>query len=543
MRSINCAFMCAICLPAAAIPYTGNGPNSSTISATGPADYVSLESALGHIQSSPAPLTGGDWTFRIQSDLTETQNIEFGKLNTGGHRIIIKPDTATSATIKFTSLSGRAHLAIGTTSDVEDTVGYVKTDNFVIDGSNNGTNSRNLTLMTDPALNAAKTVIQVVGNSDGVQIKNCSVFTNTTVEPGGSAPYPAIQFASYYHVHSGLVNEYPDNGLVDNNDIVIGAFKFACGIAATQRNFAGVFLPAGQTGIVIRNNIITATRSGIELNSTSGADIYANTIRVNQLNDISDGAAVGILAGRGGTTSTAVNIYNNRILQVHAKRGFVPITGIAVGNHSTGFSYNIYNNMICNVAQPHLNFELMCGIMVAGTSTTAVSANIYHNSVHIPAPSSERMFGSAYQVSGVFIPDGPGYPRTSNVNIRNNIFCLEETTGTMIQKDAAGALTSDHNTLYLRTGSVANLQAWQAQSGQDANSTFANPRLANPPATGHWVSTNDLHFTADPGNAFRGTGVAAVSTDIDGEARSSTAPVKGIDEVAPLTAVEHWTDY
>lgn len=544
VRRLLCVSMCLLCSAVWAVPYNGAGPGSSTIGATGPADYPNLATALSMAAQGPA-LTGGDWIFRIRTDLTEPANITFGKANMNGNRIIIKPDTGTSVTVKFTSTSGRAHIAIGTTDTVEESVGYVKTDNVIIDGSNNGTNSRNLTLRTDPTLGTALTVVQIAGNSDGCQVKNCTIVSHVPNPAGGfSWPFTAgVQYASYYYVGNGLTNEYPDNGLVENNDITVGSFNMATGIASTQRNFGGsAQLPGAQAGLVVCNNRVSASRCAIDLQSSRGADVYDNTVSVDQPGDTSDAIAVGIWAGKGGTAASSdVNIYNNRFLRVRGKRGFSPVSGIIVGNSATGFSYNIYNNMIGGLQQAYFVLEGVAGIVVAGTSTAPLYANVYHNSVHLTPPATERS-GTANNVVCVSIPQSFTYLRDSHVVMKNNVFCNEETTGTFIVRSAPGTLESDHNSFHLRTGSTSDLAAWQAQSGQDANSTYANPLVANAPATGTWASLSDLHFTADPGTLFRGMPLPSVAQDIDGQARSATAPVKGADET-PQSAVDIWDLY
>jgi hypothetical protein len=546
VRWLSCLSLCVVCSVVAAVPYNGAGPGSSTINASGPGDYPSLWLALNHAASGPA-LTGGDWTFRIRSNLTEPTNITFNKADMNGNRIIIKPDAGTSVTVKFTSTSGRAHIAIGTTSTAENTTGYVKTDNVIIDGSNNGTNTRNLTLLTDPALATAFPVVQIVGNSDGCQVKNCTIISSVPSPVGGDSwPFTAaVQYASYYYPPTGLTNEYPDNGLVENNDITIGSFKMACGIAATQKNFLGNFdIPGAQAGLVVRNNRVSACRSAIELQNSRGADICGNTVYVKQTNDISDAYAIGIWAGKcGTTTSSEVNIYNNRIMQVHGRRGFFPISGIVVGNSATGFSYNIYNNMIGGLQQTFTFVEGVAGITITGTSANPVYANVYHNSVHIPPPPSERTGGTSSSAACVSIPRIYPAGRDCNVVVKNNVFCNEETTGVAIRRDAPGTLESDFNSFCMRKGSAADLTLWQAQSGQDANSTYASPLVANAPATGSWTSVDDHHFTADPGTLFRGTPLPAVALDIDGEARSATSPVKGADETSAQAAVESWALY
>jgi len=514
------------------IPYNGSGPNSSTINASGPGDYPSLSAALAHLDGGPA-LTGGDWTFLIKSDVTEPGNIVLDRPHFGSSKFIVKPDVGSSVTVTFGSNAAGAHLTIGQGPH-----------NFLIDGSNNGTSSRNLTLRTNPALNVVRTVIRVTGDTDNCQIKNCTI-QSTGLNQNISELTPAIEFLS---TEPGPTMFHPDNGLVENNDIIIGRFATASGIATrppSTRAFSE--LTTAQLGMVIRNNTVRANRTGVELQCSQGADVYGNKVYVDQPGDISFDLAIGIYAGKGSTTASVVNIYNNQILQVHGRRGpFTPIAGIIAGNAAWGTTYNIYNNIIANLKSGQ-QAEGIVGIMVAGTTTNRQYANIYHNSIHMPAPATERLFADKNRIAGIYLPNSNSSSGTNNcithATIRNNIIVNEETTGVAILKTTPGILDSDYNAFYLRTGSAADLAQWQTQSGEDANSTYANPFVAHPPASGKWVSAADLHFNAEPGALFRGTGVAAVTHDIDGELRSGTIPVKGADEILFPTRVGEWESY
>jgi hypothetical protein len=80
-------------------PYDGYGPGESTIGAGG--DYESLFDACMDVNE--LPLTGGDWTFRIVSDLFEEYNSYLGQPDTNGNLITFRPALNTSATVTFTT--------------------------------------------------------------------------------------------------------------------------------------------------------------------------------------------------------------------------------------------------------------------------------------------------------------------------------------------------------------------------------------------------------------------------------------------------------
>src|SRR5262245_2158037 len=88
-------------MPASAALYTGAGPGTSTIGGVTP-DYPDLTSAVTAVNA--APLTGGNWTFLIAGDTTETANIAMGQ-NTNGNTITFKPAAATTPTITFAPIA------------------------------------------------------------------------------------------------------------------------------------------------------------------------------------------------------------------------------------------------------------------------------------------------------------------------------------------------------------------------------------------------------------------------------------------------------
>ena len=137
-----------------------------------------------------------------------------------------------------------------------------------------------------------------------------------------------------------------------------------------------------------------------------------------------------------------------------------------------------------------------------------------------------------------------GYPAAFNVtsgvtlagalDVRNNIFANSQTVGTeryAIYSGAANTVYSDINyNDYSSTGAnlgylganQANLAAWQIATGKDLNSLSVDPKF---------VSNTDLHIDPTFNNVdAKGFYLAAVPSDIDGDARNATTPDIGADE-------------
>ena len=97
---------------------------------------------------------------------------------------------------------------------------------------------------------------------------------------------------------------------------------------------------------------------------------------------------------------------------------------------------------------------------------------------------------------------------------------------------AETALTSDYNLLYSTgtyvgnwDGNHADLTAFQASNGSDANSISSDP---------DFIAITDLHISpSSPANATAATGLA-VTIDIDGDTRDASTPDIGADEVGSV---------
>jgi len=165
----------------------GAGQGTSTIGTT-LCDYSTLYDAAWDFDTTP---NTGSWTMLVQTDLTEPVADFFGNTVLSGSTITLKPGTGVNPTITFTNPSDNA----GWTGDF--IIGanfsnngsnyaniYTKTDNFVIDGSNNGTNSQNLTLAAATTQTFANRIITEGGACNNVVIKNCKL-ENKPISPAG----------------------------------------------------------------------------------------------------------------------------------------------------------------------------------------------------------------------------------------------------------------------------------------------------------------------------------------------------------------------
>ncbi len=524
------------------------GQGISTVGSGG--DYASLAAAAADFNGYPGGCTG-NWTLLILNSLTESSNVAFGNA-TNGYTVTIKPNTDVTATISFTDATDRTisgSLIIGATN-VNNWASIVSTHNFVIDGSNAGTNSRNLTLENVNGDLANARVVRIVGNSDNVTIKNC-IIKNRSVNSG---PTFGVDFTSR---NDGSNNYIPDNGTLDN--CAIESKNSASAIGVQSGSSGTITSGNAQTGMTIKNCTITAQERGISLTQTSSATICDNTIKINQTSTGKN--CFGFMHwSSNGAEGWTMNIYNNKFTQLQspnssANNGLTAIDVTGAPLSGTAPTYNIYNNMICGFnftgASDNIN-QIYRGIRCGSKNC---NVNIYYNSLYMPHFSKV----SGASVSYVF---GIGVTPTDfsgTANIKNNIVYLTQNGGCCIYKGNTTGLVSDYNDLY-RTGANVHtgyyngtnrttLEDWKTATSGDANSYTVDPTIAHSPYTGKWVNPTgakaepDLHFDAPPGPVpgwATGTAISEITKDIDGDARGLINPMKGCDDGGSLPVTVEW---
>ncbi|MEM9821989.1 MAG: right-handed parallel beta-helix repeat-containing protein, partial [Bacteroidota bacterium] len=117
--------------------------------------------------------------------------------------------------------------------------------------------------------------------------------------------------------------------------------------------------------------------------------------------------------------------------------------------------------------------------------------------------------------------------RGNNKEVLNNIFVNRGGGYAIFRSSTNGLILCDHNDLYVTGTNLgfwdaarADLASWQTASNLDANSISVDPLF---------VGELDLHVT-NVAIDKKGTPIAAVNDDIDGDLRNPTAPDIGADE-------------
>jgi trimeric autotransporter adhesin len=439
-----------------------------------------------------------------------------------------------------------------------------------IDGSNNGSNSQNLSILNVSSSSAG--LVQFLSLGSNAPITNCTI-KNTIVNNGSQNSsaiiiYDSTGVAGYFNNMTvqnnviqrafiglycqgttalgngsglvvagnnltasgtnairlvGLYVQGIDGALVSNNSI--GNFE-----SVNAENDRGIWLATGCNNVTVTDNTITNmacnTAStgfapiGINVTptNTSGNIIAGNTI--TGLTNTSTGTTSGISVTSGSNTI----IRANRIANIkNTNTGGWGSAGINVAATTT----NIYNNFVSDIAAFGFDASGIAdngnGIVVSG----GTGHSIYHNTVLMNTSQSAAGRPAALLVTS-------GVTGTGVVNIQNNIFVNTQTLAGERYAVVSGAPntvfgTFDNNA-YFTTGSNlgfigtnrATLSDFRVGFGGNIASVIENPIFVS--ATDLHINTGTLISKLESG----GTVITGFTTDIDNDARPGpTGSVNG----------------
>jgi len=542
-----------------AIPFdnTTGGPVVATVGATG--DYATLSAASIAFNG----VAGGinrEWTLAILENLTEAANLGFANSFGAGGKLIIKPAATVTPTITFTQTTAQAgtaffgHLIIGSYAiDIAAGPNIVPSltntiasnGNYEIDGSNTvGGTTRDLTITTGEAttlVSAANNLIRIIGDSDGVVIKNTRVVFNDT---GGTAT--AIGLAGCVISATNLA---PDNVTLQNNliqsSVITGTSINGAGIGTTLA--ASGTIPAGSIAIqnlTVVDNTIRANQRGVFMNGVGNATVSRNTITIDQTGTTT--ATVPIFHFGSNTLTGWTQTYDRNVLSVesnHLAAAGNGAYGILCDSGPTAGTYSITNNIIKGAF--NIN-PTPADTLVRGISVASVASNytIEHNSISIPATSATGV--TANRVGGIVASLAF---TTGTLVLRNNILRFAETDGTAVGIRLANAtgVTATGNCLFVTgpifarvdTTDLADFAAWQGLGFDIAGgSQNADPAASTPP----WDA--NLRFLNKPTSGLTAVTSSTTLVDVDGNARPATGAIPGAQEPPdPSTAVHDWNHY
>jgi len=485
-------------------------------------NFTSLSAAVAALNSS---FVIGDVVLEITSDITEPANVGLG-VNTNGWGITIRPDivsdpnTDPMRTITFTKTTDNTsapsgHFVIGYSAL---TVAWadantISTNKVTIDGYAVGGTTRRLKFTTASASITASKLTVIVGACVNTIIKNCIYESKST---GTSAQ--CIGMVSRKLIGTG--EACPINVTIDNNIITSVASASGQGINTTN---SGTLVNGKTTGLVVKNNIITAQGRCGWFYYINGGDFFGNELHLTQLGS-SATTNYGLWTSTG--ASGTFNIYNNKFLEVTTME--TAAGGMRALSLGSGAVYNVYNNYFAGMDRK--------AVAVTGSVPQTyvffggTSGYINNNTFYMP-PLTAKTTPGYYQAITL---------SSSNPVIKNNIFISNEDGMVNAFFGAVSTGSIDYNVFYNKAGNTKSLFV----SGT-ATSTFAAYQTANPTKDKNsknvdvnFVSATDLTLTgASIGDYNLAVPrISTILTDIAGTNRPNVT-YAGAFEGSDLTSV------
>jgi hypothetical protein len=456
--------------------------------------------------------------FALQSDYssaTETFPLTINAVTgaSGANTITIKPAATVTATISGSSSSSIFKLN--------------GADYIIIDGSNNGSTSKDLTITnTNTAATTAVIWNASLGAGAGAitnSIKNC------TLSNGSSA---VINFG--IAVSGATIGS---NG-ADNDDITIQGNTISNCATGIYAIGTATVTSGGLDNLNINNNSVTTNTSvtsvGIQLGNALNASISQNTLDIQQS---SSNAPVGISLETGFNTSTVTK--NKIVRSFYTGASGYGGRGITIGTASATSAITISNNIIYGVNGDNYSafgnsssMGIAIGTIGGSSTITTVAGgiNLYNNSVNMYGTYSST---SACLTAALYIGTGG-----SALDIRNNIFVNSLNNATTATSKAYAIYSAATNTAFTTinyndyyvsgsqgvlgflTSDRTDLTGIQSGFSQNVNSMTGNPSF---------TSNTDLRPGLSSPVGAAGVAGTGVTTDYLGTSRG-TPPTIGAYE-------------
>ena len=398
-------------------------------------------------------------------------------------------------------------------------------DNVFINGSNNGSNSKNLTIINTNPLEYSKKAVIWFANENATNGASNNTISNLNIRQQIIRGDLSVGiYAGGTAVDASAAAAANSNNIIDNVSFTkLGQAVYVIGNSVTASQ---------SQNWKITNATIGATTDadkpflGIYLSNVKNYTISSNTIDgVLKFTTDYNPLHAGIYTDGNASEGT---ISNNKISNIKETTGSAGSSGIFVTGNNTA----VYNNFINNVAAKGNGGINNNGYGIFINSGQNVS--IYHNSVRLAENQSGGFSAPLFVNAG------------SNLNVVNNIFINSQTSGAtryaVYAAVSASAFTKiDYNDYVSaqHTGFIGSnrtdLASWKTATSQDSHSVSITPAFA---------STTDLHLAVSGNTTLDnlGTPIATVLTDIDAETRSTTYPDLGADEfeAAKCGSVTTW---
>ncbi|MCF6366275.1 MAG: T9SS type A sorting domain-containing protein [Bacteroidales bacterium] len=412
--------------------------------------------------------------------------------------------------------------AAGTAHFIESNADYIikiNADYIIIDGSNNGTDSRDLTISNISANNTTYTIFAgyVVKNTysnsgENITVKNCII-------KGGSKENESVGIG-----FSDCVNVTIENNLI-------------------SRARLGILSYNGSDVTILKNEIGSENSSeylhyGISSQFASAITISGN--KIYNLIDNQDFDAIRAIAINDLTGNVIIsdNYIDNLI---HTGNNVVQAIGIS---DCTPSDMRIFNNRISNIASNSFENNFPAGIAINCPAMTS-GMYIMHNSINIPENTTYGIGTGAdnTMTGGINIGAGSGISFVNNI-ISNT---LGERTGAtymtfaaavLVNSDVSPFMLNDKNLFYaagnndfsfmaINTNGGLSLSEWKTWTGGGVFSIFDEALF---------TSDDDLNLQACSPAIAHAEYRSYYEFDIEGNARDTQYPAMGAYEYEKVQA-------
>jgi hypothetical protein len=486
-------------------PFAGTYTVGGTV-----ADFATLTAALQQYNISPL---SGPVTFLLNNTTLgagETFPIVIEKNATASaaNTLTIKPNTGLSVTISGTSASSIFKIN--------------GADYVTIDGSNNGTNSKDLSIVnTNTAANTAAIWISSPGATGAsfVAIKNCNIMAGSSTVTSTMGIYVAG-----ISISTGGTGASNNNITLHNN--------------AISKCYYGIFARGVATSGLLNALIITDNEIGsnavtdyVLFNGITVHNAFAPLIQRNEIFNMKTTSSINISAIELGSNVTDAMVDKNKIYGIHStSSGGWGAYGVNISSATGTSGITIQNNFISDLLTANYSVSSTTynafGIRITG----GTNHRVYYNSIHL--------FGNVTSGSSVGMSAPLLVTATSatGLDVRNNVFANTQVFGVANSKSYTVYVPTgfvfgniNHNNYYAAGPhgvfgylglDVLSLMDWSLLTLGDANSVSGDPAFYAP---------NNLHSFS---NAMyqMGTPIAGITDDIDGDLRHAATPCIGADE-------------
>ncbi len=493
--------------------------------------------------------------------------------------LTIRPNTGVTTTISGSASS--------------DAIIKVSGKYVTIDGSNNGSSTRDLTITNTSTTSPTVIGIGSTGASsiNDVTLKNCNIINGVNTSSAvivsditslGSAGYftnISIQNNNIQKAYIGIycVAVYLSgngNGLnINSNDLTtsganairrIGIYIGSADGASVANNSIGnfetlntefdygIWVASSTTNAVITGNTISnLAYTGASNTGPNGIFISTNIPNSNTKisgNTISNITSAGFVPALGSGAACAINvafasagveISGNNISNIkNTNTGNYGCNGINLGSTSTAANCRVFNNMIFDIAGRGATTGR--GYEYNGYGIAVISGagyDIDNNSILLNSNQTNSGYPAAINITS-------GVTAANAINLRNNILMNTQTqTGEhyAIQSSAANTVFNsiDFNNYYVasgnlgyRGGNLLTLANIQTGFGSNTNSKNILPVF---------VSSTNLHLVPLSNVSLNnlGTAIAGLTIDMDNQTRNGLTPDIGADEWI-MPTVSYW---